>query len=1039
MVIPSPLSYFDISTQEHVLLDKLALKGRKQELRTLLKILSISKTGMGKTVLISGSQGMGKSSILTEATYMTHQWLGGKSISLDASWWFTPEAFSTSLIQSFITLRDTILEESLKQLQTMWEGHDVTPWHLQALLVAHTQASTLHQSYRQKRQTLSQEVLLKTLRQTQGGVLPIPAKLDEKQVSSFFNILLNPWLHVATEILTLLSDPNVLQALHWSDASQKSHESITRLAEAWATFITGIARGLYQSERCLLMTLDHWESIAHFDTTERENLKLFLSTLLQKLSEEKHLPVVWLVACRSEAESWVLSGTLSGELRQKILLGPLSENAITQLIEQDKAWEAFELHTPHTMSLIHKLTQGVPSWLTALYYTLSEHCATGSNTHTTEIDETETLHTQTYDKASPPSLVKKALLGNMVQPILKGSLQTLSMQVWHPLHAMLHLRMPLLAEAVLCLQSTFQNHCFTYEQVHLSLQKRFLGWEATLSASLLQYLQHFNYVDTQHQSTEGLGSDVMLYRFNRRGLIPYHPPHITPPSLMSPVPLHDSFCFHTSPDPMPYTHTDQTPNTRSTPHPTDAPQEDTLTLWIEALKTTPDALLLQLNQKQRLAFIKALRQYDASQLTTNTDTTTETAYQQVKRHLIMYLEVQSPASKRLACLHWLPLIYPPEGLPLVSEASPLEETLQNETTLQLMKLYAQVSSDESQAILECLYAMPQALPLALSQSSSLETRLKPMISFTHHPLMRATLWQVIFHSWCVTKKHLGTQHASEKATGHFTEAKTLQKLYHWLLQDPSSQVIFSGLKEGIQALDWLSQEESSTFHTQYPELFESLKTHTDERFKVMAWRIAFLKTFQQPVIQEKDLLHLKAEWEPWLQSALYIRTPELVRLLFEFPSPSLYPTALPEWLYQVITTWLLAPEADTPSAVKHLVLEVLSQPCYGHGNRQNPWYFNQEALQTLWCSALVTWLTPSLLTTNPHATTQVLEATATQAAHYALAWYILCQWLQWHQQNPQPLAPSYRQALQGILCLASPLNPMPHHILLQLDRLLSSK
>ncbi|MFM7468546.1 MAG: ATP-binding protein [Vampirovibrionales bacterium] len=1014
-MISTPLSYFDISTQEHILLDKLRLKGRKQELRTILKTLSISKTGMGKTLLVSGCQGIGKTAILQEAVTMTHQWLGGKSLSIDAGWWEKPSDFSTQLIEGLLKLREAIISDSLHQLRTLW---DLDPrdhaWDLHALRVAHTHAVALQQTYRQKRQTFSQEVFLKALKQAQGGVLPIPAKVNEKEASTFSHVLLNPWLHIALQQLTQLDDPTFLNKLQYPEESLNATDTLSQVAKTWAGYFTEIARGLYQSERCLLITLDHWEAITQFPTEAREALKSFLTLLLQKLSEEKHLPIVWILACRSQEESWVLSGTLIGELRQKLLLGPLNETSITHFIEQDDRWVHLADHTTGISETLYYLTQGVPLWLTALNEAFLE-----------------TLQPEAIE-AEQPQVLQEARLASQLSPLLQGTREPMTTQVWHSILTGITTDIPMAGNAIAILQQHFHNQSFRYEDAHLVLQTHFSGWEGSLTTHLLHHLEQYGCFITR----PSLDTGSLRYRFHQRGNIPCHNTQeilAHPPLLFKNIPATD-LGSHVSLLPFTPHVAMLSSSTRSSSVQSQALSAHTirshsdtidhLARWVDALIESPETLLLQLTTTQRDHLIASIRQAVCL-----TETPSASLVQRLKEGLLAQLEIHTPATKRLACLRWLPVVYQASATCL---DTPHDKTLED-TTLQLMKLYAQVSSDEGQAILECLYAIPHALPLALHHSSSLETKLKPMISFTHHPTLRATLWQVIFHSWCITQKAGLNLRLPREILTSFMEPKTLYKLYHWLLQDPSSQVIFSGLQEGIHALGYLNPETYESIKHLNAELIETLQTHPDLRLKVMAWRVSLLRRLYEPASEEEHLA-FQSLWEPWLQNTYALRTPLLTKLLFEIKTVS--PSPCPEWIPHILTAWLTAPETETPNTVKYTLLELLHPTPQHTYELSSLWHNTPSCLPTIWCNALVYWLSeePQQGIPSQHS---ILATTAQQATHYALAWVAAHHWLRWQKEQSAPLAPTYRQTLQGLQCLWGSNHSIPLAIVEHLQRLLA--
>lgn len=189
-------SLSDSLTREVYLLENVAIQGRKTELRQLLKLLNLAKTGQPKAALISGDEGIGKTALLKAFVKLVRDGVYCRVIDLGQMRFNSPEKLYIAIINTLRQEADQILDEALlavneltHELDLHWERSDL----IRAVSLVKLQESI------GGKEAVNQEQLLKAIRSQVPAIKRLKLSVNDK-VEKLVDLLMNPWVTVATSL-----------------------------------------------------------------------------------------------------------------------------------------------------------------------------------------------------------------------------------------------------------------------------------------------------------------------------------------------------------------------------------------------------------------------------------------------------------------------------------------------------------------------------------------------------------------------------------------------------------------------------------------------------------------------------------------------------------------------------------------------------------------------------------------------------------------------------------------------------------------------
>jgi len=189
-------------TYEVYVLDELPIEDRKKEVRQLLKLLNLSKTGQPRSVLISGEPGIGKTALLDTFYDTVRNGIYCRIVDLrNAPPYKTAAEFYVCMINALREEADRLLDDALDAVNHINASMGVT-WERQDLL--RTIALVKLQESIGGKDAVTQERLVKALK----SVMPTAKKLQfstvNENIEQLINIIVNPWLLVASNLINPL-------------------------------------------------------------------------------------------------------------------------------------------------------------------------------------------------------------------------------------------------------------------------------------------------------------------------------------------------------------------------------------------------------------------------------------------------------------------------------------------------------------------------------------------------------------------------------------------------------------------------------------------------------------------------------------------------------------------------------------------------------------------------------------------------------------------------------------------------------------------
>ena len=196
-------SLYDAPTREIYLLENVSIQGRKTELRQLLKLLNLAKTGQPKAALITGDAGIGKTALIEAFTGLVYEGVYCRVLNMGKMTYASPEEFYVNIIEKLQAEADDILDEALvavneitRELDLHWERQDL----VRAIALVKLQESI------GGKDAVSQEQLVKAIRSQVPAVKKLKFSVNES-IEKLVDLIVNPWVMVATSLLNPMSPP----------------------------------------------------------------------------------------------------------------------------------------------------------------------------------------------------------------------------------------------------------------------------------------------------------------------------------------------------------------------------------------------------------------------------------------------------------------------------------------------------------------------------------------------------------------------------------------------------------------------------------------------------------------------------------------------------------------------------------------------------------------------------------------------------------------------------------------------------------------
>jgi len=321
---------------EAALIDQVSLPGRKAELRQLLKALNLCCSGQGKAVLVSGDEGMGKSSLVEAFLELAPQY-HAQAFTVACTPKTTAQSLFVSIVQALLGQAGQVVQEALERINT----------HLTPLELRWTQADLLKmisllglQSAVSHRDGLPQEILLEAILRNLSFTKRMNPQARQ-QLLPAVNELLSPQLTLAVSLMNPINAEvqsaldavqqitgqarqipllTTLQEEQPSDEIAPPEAVSKPLPELLSNLLNFINQGLQSQSACLVLVIDAWENLALMDIELAQEVKHFLNEVLRQTVEVRNTRLMILVESRTGQESYTLGGSLYQALRVKVLL-----------------------------------------------------------------------------------------------------------------------------------------------------------------------------------------------------------------------------------------------------------------------------------------------------------------------------------------------------------------------------------------------------------------------------------------------------------------------------------------------------------------------------------------------------------------------------------------------------------------------------------------------------------------------------------------------------------------------------------------------
>ena len=203
----------DNPSRELYLLENVPIQGRKTELRQLLKLLNLAKTGQPKAALVTGDEGIGKTALLETFTQLVNEGIYCRVLQLGKMAMTSPEEVYVRLIEQLQVDANHILDDALiavneitRELDLHWERQDL----IRAIALVKLQESI------GGKEAASQEQLVKAIRSQVPAIKKLKFSVNES-IQKLVDLIVNPWIMIATSLLNPMS-PALKEAIELADA-----------------------------------------------------------------------------------------------------------------------------------------------------------------------------------------------------------------------------------------------------------------------------------------------------------------------------------------------------------------------------------------------------------------------------------------------------------------------------------------------------------------------------------------------------------------------------------------------------------------------------------------------------------------------------------------------------------------------------------------------------------------------------------------------------------------------------------------------------
>ncbi len=191
----------DSLSREIQLLEQAPVIGRKKELRQLLKLLHLAKTGQTKSVLINGDKGIGKTALLDSFKTIVNKAMYCRSISLEATDITSSEHLCISFLSKLRHECAQILDEALIAVNTQttdigmqWDRLDL----IRAVSLVKIQEGLPNGVNGQG--ITQHEKLMKAIRSSVPTVKKLKMSVNDT-IENLVGLVTNPWVMAAASIL----------------------------------------------------------------------------------------------------------------------------------------------------------------------------------------------------------------------------------------------------------------------------------------------------------------------------------------------------------------------------------------------------------------------------------------------------------------------------------------------------------------------------------------------------------------------------------------------------------------------------------------------------------------------------------------------------------------------------------------------------------------------------------------------------------------------------------------------------------------------
>ena len=223
-------SLYDTHSREIHLLENAPIQGRKTELRQLLKLLNVAKTGQAKAALITGDAGIGKTALVEAFSQIVREGFYCRILNIGRMETSTPEALYALFIEKLQEEASAVLDEALiaaneimKELDLRWERQDL----IRAIALVKSQEAF------GGKEAVSKEQLVKNIR----NQIPMVRKLKQSvtdSVEKLVDLITNPWVMAATALLNPTRD-DIKEALREAAAVKAGKSSYSKREPARET------------------------------------------------------------------------------------------------------------------------------------------------------------------------------------------------------------------------------------------------------------------------------------------------------------------------------------------------------------------------------------------------------------------------------------------------------------------------------------------------------------------------------------------------------------------------------------------------------------------------------------------------------------------------------------------------------------------------------------------------------------------------------------------------------------------------------------